>query len=78
MAVHVIVLAAEPPATYFTPMGLSACQMLSPVSISTCCMLPLGRWNSLSSESSGRTARMSVNALPIPRIDFISYKNNTK
>ena len=42
--VQVMVLAAEPPATYFTPRGLSAAQILSPVSISTCCMLPLGRW----------------------------------
>ena len=43
MAVPVIVLAAEPPATSWTPIGLSVFQILSPVSMSTCCMLPFGR-----------------------------------
>ena len=40
----VMVFAALPPATYLTPSGLSAAHILSPVSISTCCILPLGRW----------------------------------
>ena len=44
MDVQTMVLAALPPATYLTPNGFRAAQILSPVSMSTCCMLPLGRW----------------------------------
>ena len=72
MAVPVIVFAADPPATSCTPIGLRVFQILSPVSISTCCMLPFGRWNSLRNESSGRTANMSVRAFPMPKIDAIN------
>ena len=39
--------------------------------MSTNCILPFGRWYSFRNESSGRTARISVRALPIPKIDFI-------
>ena len=70
-AAPLMVLAADPPATYSTPIGLSVAQILSPVDWSTCCILPLGRWYCFSNKSFGRTARISVRAFPIPKIDFI-------
>ena len=43
IAVPAIVFAADPPATSCTPIVLRFCQIFSPISLSTCCMLPLGK-----------------------------------
>ena len=66
-----IVLAADPPGTYSTPIGFKTFHILFPVASSTCCILPFGRWNLDSNESSGRIAKISVRAFPIPKIDFM-------
>ena len=57
--------------TSWTPSGLRVFHILSPVSMSTCCILPFGSLSCFRSESSGRRARISVRALPMPKIDAI-------